>query len=82
MARFGWVGGCRLKPWTSALTAFGVWMQNMTPLLSLLCASLEGEGTEVSGASQPQAWCMEHRQGAAGRGLSRPIVQSLNMYLR
>ena len=52
----------------------------MTSLLSLLGASLEGEGAEVSSAIWPWAWCMEHRQGAADRGLPRSTAQSLNMY--
>lgn len=52
----------------------------MAPLFSLLGASLEGEGAEVSAAIRPWAWCMEHRQGAAARGLPRPTAQGLNMY--
>lgn len=46
-----------------------------------LRASLEGEGTEVSMAVRPRhgAW---NTRGAAGRGLSRPTAQSLNMHLK
>lgn len=44
-------------------------------------ASLEGEGVEVSTAVRLRhgAW---NTRGAAGRGLSRPPAQSLNMHLK
>lgn len=79
------LGGYRWKPQAAsralaaALTAQGMEV-NVTAVVFALCASLEGEGAEVSEAVQP-GMVHEHT-GAAGRGLSRPTAQSLNMHLK